>query len=140
MKILISSICGFAGSALANALLERVGGLSIYGIDNLMRPGSEINRAALRRLGVDIIHGDIRNASDLEKLPHVDWVIDAAANPSVLAGMNGSGTSRQLFEHNRAGVVNVLEYCKVHRADFILLSTSNLSLWLCFRKPETATS
>jgi len=94
MKILISGICGFAGSALANALLERVEGLSIYGIDNLMRPGSEINRAALRRLGVDIIHGDIRNASDLEKLPHVDWVIDAAANPSVLAGMNGSGTSR----------------------------------------------
>jgi len=140
MKILISGICGFAGSALANALLERVEGLSIYGIDNLMRPGSEINRAALRRLGVDIIHGDIRNASDLEKLPHVDWVIDAAANPSVLAGMNGSGTSRQLFEHNLAGVVNVLEYCKVNRAGFILLSTSTLSLWLCFRKPQTATS
>src|SRR5436190_7652056 len=126
MKILISGICGFAGSALANALLERVGGLSIYGIDNLMRPGSEINRAALRRLGVDIIHGDIRNASDLEKLPHADWVIDAAANPSVLAGMNGSGTSRQLFEHNLAGVVNVLEYCKVNRAGFILLSTSRV--------------
>ena len=94
MKILVIGICGFTGSALATALLERVEGLSIYGVDNLMRPGSEINRAALRRLGVDIIHGDIRNASDLEKLPHVDWVIDAAANPSVLAGMNGSGTSR----------------------------------------------
>src|SRR5439155_152038 len=38
--------------------------------------------------------------------------------------MNGSGTSRQLFEHNLAGVVNVLEYCKVNRAGFILLSTS----------------
>ena len=115
MKILVAGICGFTGSTLATALLERVEGLSIYGIDNLMRPGSEINRAALRRLGIDIIHGDIRSASDLEKLPHVDWVVDAAANPSVLAGMNGSGTSRQLFEHNLAGVVNVLEYCKVHR-------------------------
>jgi len=126
MKILVAGICGFTGSTLATALLERVEGLSIYGIDNLMRPGSEINRAALRRLGIDIIHGDIRSASDLEKLPHVDWVVDAAANPSVLAGMNGSGTSRQLLEHNLAGVVNVLEYCKVHRAGFILLSTSRV--------------
>ena len=126
MKILVIGICGFTGSTLATALLERVEGLSIYGIDNLMRPGSEINRAALRRLGIDIIHGDIRSASDLEKLPHVDWVVDAAANPSVLAGMNGSGTSRQLFEHNLAGVVNVLEYCKVNRAGFILLSTSRV--------------
>src|SRR5437899_12462716 len=91
MKILVAGICGFTGSTLATALLERVEGLSIYGIDNLMRPGSEINRAALRRLGIDIIHGDIRSASDLEKLPHVDWVVDAAANPSILAGMKGSG-------------------------------------------------
>src|SRR5438067_1974416 len=124
MKILITGICGFAGSALAACLLERMKDLSICGIDNLMRPGSEMNRAVLRRRGVDVIHGDIRNASDFEALPKADWVIDAAANPSVLAGVNGSGTSRQLFEHNLAGVVNVLEYCKGHRAGFLLLSTS----------------
>ena len=34
--------------------------------------------------GVAFIHGDIRLASDLEALRGVDWVIDAAANPSVL--------------------------------------------------------
>ena len=69
MKILVTGICGFTGSTLATSLLERIDGLSICGIDNLMRPGSELNRAARKRLGIDIIHGDIRNLSDLEKVP-----------------------------------------------------------------------
>ena len=58
------------------------------GIDNLMRPGSGDSTAArLRNLGVKCIHGDIRAASDFETLPTAEWVIDAAANPSVLAGL-----------------------------------------------------
>ena len=70
----------------------------------------------LRRLGVTVIHGDLRTASDFETLPKADAVIDAAANPSVLAGLGQGSTSRQLFEHNLAGFVNVLEYCKTHKA------------------------
>jgi CDP-paratose 2-epimerase len=126
MKMLITGICGFAGSNLAKSLLERIEDLSIFGIDNLMRPGSETNRALLKKLNVTVLHGDIRNTSDFESIPKVDWVIDAAANPSVLAGLNGSGTSRQLIEHNLASVVNVLEYCKSHQAGFMLLSTSRV--------------
>ncbi len=48
------------------------------------------------------MHGDIRMLSDFESLPAVDWVIDAAANPSVLAGIQTGFTSRQLIEHNLA--------------------------------------
>src|SRR5207247_6070100 len=81
-------------------------------------------RGVLTQLGVTVFHCDIRNASDFEVVPNVDWVIDAAANPSVLAGINGSGTSRQLFEHNLASMVNILEYCKTHGAGLLLLSTS----------------
>jgi len=80
----------------------------------------------LRALGVNLSHGDLRAASDLETLPAVDWVIDAAANPSVLAGVDGKTSSRQLVEHNLAGTVNLLEFCKQHRAGFILLSTSRV--------------
>jgi CDP-paratose 2-epimerase len=126
MRILITGICGFAGTAIAEALLERREGLAISGIDNLHRPGSEINRVRLRKRGVKFIQGDIRLASDFEVLPAADWVIDAAANPSVLAGLPGNVSSRQLFEHNLASIVNVLEYCKVHRAGLLLLSSSRV--------------
>ncbi|HYL36173.1 MAG TPA: NAD-dependent epimerase/dehydratase family protein [Bryobacteraceae bacterium] len=126
MRVLITGVCGFAGSSLAEHLLERRDGLALWGIDNLMRAGSETNRRKLQKLGVNFVHGDIRSASDFESLPAVDWVIDAAANPSVLAGLNGDFGSRQLFEHNLASLVNVLEYCKGHKAGLVLLSTSRV--------------
>src|ERR1700693_3319924 len=91
-----------------------------------MRPGSESNRGRLQKLGVKFFHGDIRAASDFEPLPVVDWVIDAAANPSVLAGVKGDFSSRQLFEHNLASALNVLEYSKAHKAGLLLLSTSRV--------------
>lgn len=126
MKLLITGICGFVGSSLAESLLERREGISIYGIDNLMRPGSERNRARLAELGIALLHGDVRLPSDFEALPAVDWVIDAAANPSVLAGLQTGFSSRQLVEHNLVSVVNVLEYCKLHNAGLLLMSTSRV--------------
>jgi CDP-paratose 2-epimerase len=125
MRILISGVCGFVGSTLARAFAD-AGGHELVGFDNFIRPGSESNRADLKRRGVKLFHGDLRAASDLETLPAVDWVIDAAANPSVLAGVDGRTSSRQLVEHNLGGTVNLLEYCKQHRAGFILLSTSRV--------------
>ena len=126
MRILITGICGFVGSTLAKAWVAAKSDLTIYGVDNLCRMGSERNRSALQRLGIKLVHGDLRLASDLEGLPAVDWVIDAAANPSVLAGVDGRTSSRQLIEHNLLGTINLLEYCKRHHAGFILLSTSRV--------------
>jgi len=127
MKILITGVCGFAGSTLARHLLETEPGLEIIGVDNFMRPGSESNRSSLRTLGVCVRHADLRIADDLESLPAVDCVLDAAANPSVLAGTGpAGGSSRSLMQHNLAGTINMLEYCKAHRAAFILLSTSRV--------------
>lgn len=126
MRLLITGICGFVGSAVAESLLERQAGLEIAGIDNLMRPGSEQNRLRLGRRGISVLHGDLRAASDFEGLPATDWVIDSAANPSVLAGLQGGFSSRQLFEHNLAGLVNVLEYCRRHSAGLLLLSSSRV--------------
>jgi CDP-paratose 2-epimerase len=126
MRILITGVCGFVGSTLAECLLERVEGLQVAGVDNLMRPGAETNRARLQRLGVQFIHADLRAASDFADLPPADWVIDAAANPSALAGLSTAGSSRRLFEHNLAALGNVLEFCKEHRAGLLLLSSSRV--------------
>jgi len=126
MRVLITGICGFAGSTIAKRWIETVPGLTVYGIDSFIRQGSELNREGLVKLGVKIFHGDIRSQSDMDALPPVDWVIDAAANPSVLAGVDGQMSSRELLEHNLFGTVNILEYCKRHNAGFILLSTSRV--------------
>lgn len=126
MRILITGICGFVGHSIAHHLKQASSTCEIIGIDNFIRPGSERNRAGLRAIGVQLFHGDIRQASDMETLPGVDWVIDAAANPSVLAGVDGKTSSRQLIEHNLLGTVNLLEYCKRVGAGFILLSTSRV--------------
>lgn len=126
MKILLTGACGFVGSRLALALLESRPKWQLTGLDNFIRPGSESNRDALRGAGVRLVHGDVRAASDIDALPATDWVIDAAANPSVLAGIDGQASSRQVVEHNLLGTVNLLEYCRRHRAGFLLLSTSRV--------------
>jgi CDP-paratose 2-epimerase len=126
VKICISGICGFAGSTIALRLKESAPGVQIFGFDNFIRPGSELNREVLKRAGMRVRHGDVRSASDMAALPEADWVIDAAANPSVLAGVDGETSSRQLIEHNLSGTVNLLEFCKAHHATFTLLSTSRV--------------
>ena len=126
MKILITGICGFAGTSIAKTLLQSHTNLQFFGLDNFSRKGSELNISELTDLGIELIRGDIRSRSDIDCLPKVDWVIDCAANPSVLAGLDGQTSSRQLMEHNLLGTINLLEYCKRHKAGLILLSTSRV--------------
>ncbi len=126
MKVLITGVCGFVGSALVESI--RAAGLdwTIAGIDNFVRPGSEAKAASLRQLGVQLLRGDLRCAADVDSLPAVDWVIDAAAVTSVRAGTDGQTSSRQLVEHNLLGTINLLEYCKRQCAGLVLLSTSRV--------------
>ena len=124
MRILISGICGFVGSTVARELLAA--GHQVTGFDNYIRPGSETNREPLEKLGVKIITADLRYAREIDALPAADFVIDAAANASVLAGVDGKTSSRELVDHNLVGTINLLEYCKAKQAGFIFLSTSRV--------------
>jgi CDP-paratose 2-epimerase len=126
MKILITGICGFAGSTIARELLAHLPDLHIVGLDNLIRHGSETNLEPLRSLGIDVRVGDIRDRATIEALPAIDWIIDCAANPSVLAGIDGQTSSQDLLDHNLAGTIHLLEHCRRHSAGFILLSTSRV--------------
>jgi CDP-paratose 2-epimerase len=126
MRLLITGACGFVGSELCLALQELLGEVSITGLDNFSRRGSWRNLPRLEERGIRVLHGDIRQASDLESHGPYDWVIDAAANPSVLAGVDGKASSRQLVEHNLLGTVQMLEACKRWEAGFVLLSTSRV--------------
>lgn len=126
--ILITGACGFVGRSLAKNFRRdfSTDELRIIGIDNLSRPGSSVNVANHRKDGIEFLHADIRVQSDLEQLPECDWIVDAAANPSVLAGVNGQNGSRALVETNLFGTVNLLELCRRWKAGFVLLSTSRV--------------
>jgi CDP-paratose 2-epimerase len=126
MKLLITGICGFVGSSIALQLQEESADVQIFGLDNLSRRGSELNWGPLRERGIKLFHGDARLSTDIDALPPVDWVIDAAANPSVLAGLQGASSSRQVIDHNLYGTVNILEYCRRAKSGLILLSTSRV--------------
>ena len=126
MRILISGICGFVGNVIARGLRDALPQATVFGLDNFSRRGCEINREPLRALGIAVHTGDIRFPADLAALPPADWVIDCAANPSVLAGVDGVTGPRDLLDHNLVGTINLLEYCRAHRAGFILLSTSRV--------------
>ena len=60
----------------------------IIALDNLKRRGSELNIPFLKSAGVEFTHGDIRNGEDLHFDGKIDFIIDAAAEPSILAGLN----------------------------------------------------
>ncbi|MCM2373255.1 NAD-dependent epimerase/dehydratase family protein [Aporhodopirellula aestuarii] len=126
MKVLITGACGFVGHWVAEALLSHLPNVQLIGFDNLSRSGSESNRQHLQSMGVELVHGDLRCSSDLDALTAVDWVIDCAALPSVLAGTAGNTSPRQLVEHNLSGSLNLLEYCRRSDAGLILLSTSRV--------------
>lgn len=126
MRVLITGICGFAGSLLAKELLQAREGLRIHGVDNLSRPGSETNLEPLRALGCGITVADLRDPAVLEGLPAADWLIDAAAEPSVLAGVSGNSSASELLQTNLFSTVPMLEFCRRHAAVFTLLSTSRV--------------
>jgi CDP-paratose 2-epimerase len=124
LKILITGICGFTGSTLARELAKE--GNEVCGLDNFLREGSRGNVEPLRKLGIRVEEGDIRNEADLAKMPKVDWVLDCAAEPSVLAGIGGGMGSYELMDHNLIGTIRVLELCKKIQAGLVLMSTSRV--------------
>lgn len=123
-RILITGGAGFVGTNLSIFLKEHISNCHIVAFDNLHRRGSELNIKRLQQYGIEFVHGDIRNISDLQTIAPCDWLIECSAEPSVLAGY--TNTSEYLLHSNLTGALNCLQWAKQHNSGFLFLSTSRV--------------
>lgn len=125
MRMLITGGAGFVGSHLACSFKRDNPQTVVVAFDNLKRRGSELNLALLRERGVEFVHGDIRNSSDLDDLTgSFDILVEASAEPSVLAGLESS--PHYLLHTNLRGTLNCLEFARRRAGSFVFLSSSRV--------------
>ncbi|MEZ5966581.1 MAG: NAD-dependent epimerase/dehydratase family protein [Planctomycetota bacterium] len=123
-RILVTGGAGFVGSNLALRLKQSRPDSTVVAFDNLRRRGSELSLRRLRAGGVDFVHGDVRERSDLFEVGDVDLLIDCAAEPSVLAGRDGSPD--YVIATNLGGTIHCLELARRCGAEVVFLSTSRV--------------
>ncbi len=123
-NILIVGGCGFVGSNLCLYFKSAYPQSRVIAFDNLKRRGSELNLIRLKNAGIIFIHGDIRNKEDFDEIGKVDFIIESAAEPSVLAGINSS--QDYLINTNLLGTINCLNFAVKHNAGIVFLSTSRI--------------
>lgn len=122
--ILITGGAGFVGSNLGILLKQDFDNLNVIALDNLKRRGSELSLSRLRDYGIHFLHGDVRIREDLLAVGQFDTIIDCSAEPSVLAGQEGS--CDYVIQTNFGGTINCLEVARRYSSRMIFLSTSRV--------------
>lgn len=127
MKLLVTGGCGFLGSNLAAHAIAQ--GMDVCVFDSLYRHGAADNLAWLRQQGrFDFVHGDIRNANDVERTIRrfrPDQVFHLAGQVAMTTSIENP---RMDFEVNALGTLNVLEAVRQHvpQAGVIYSSTNKV--------------
>jgi len=123
-RVLVTGGAGFIGASVALGLAERHPDWELLTLDNLRRRGSELNLPRLREAGIAFHHGDVREQQDLLEVGRIDALVECSAEPSVLAGVDGSPD--YVVQTNLVGAYNCLELARRHGAQMVFLSTSRV--------------
>src|SRR5438270_3970499 len=110
MRMLITGGAGFVGANLAVGLAGRHPEWEIIALDNLYRHGSELNVPRLKEAGVAFIRGDVRTPEELHAVGEIEALIECSAEPSALAGLDGSPD--YLIQTNLFGAYHCLELAR----------------------------
>jgi CDP-paratose 2-epimerase len=124
MNILITGGAGFIGSNFAIYYKSKHPESKVICLDNLKRKGSELNLLRLQEKDISFIHGDVRNEEDLNLKEKIDILVECSAEPSVMAGLDGS--PKYVIDSNLGGAINCLEQARKQKSKFVFLSTSRV--------------
>lgn len=122
--ILITGGAGFVGSTLCLQLKKKYPDYTIIAFDNLKRRGSELSLADFKKNNIQFVHGDIRNMEDVLAVGKFNLLIEASAEPSVMAGLDSDPT--YVINNNLYGSINCFNACLKYNANLIFLSTSRV--------------
>lgn len=122
--ILVTGGAGFVGSTLCLQLKKKYPYYSIIAFDNLKRRGSELNLTEFQKNDIRFVHGDIRIMEDIMAVGEFNVLIEASAEPSVLAGIDTDPT--YIINNNLYGSINCFNACLKYNAKLIFLSTSRV--------------
>lgn len=129
MKALITGGCGFVGSNLAAHLLDLNADVTLF--DDLSRHGSAANLKWLETLAasekhpVTYVHGDIRNAFDVETIvrkTQPEVIFHLAGQVAMTSSLQ---SPRRDFEINVLGSVNVLESVRQYTPETAIIYASS---------------
>lgn len=117
-RALVTGCAGFIGSHVTDMLLEA--GYQVFGLDNLST-GKKENLPEHEQF--QFINGDIRDLSLFNLLGEVDYVFHLAALARIQPSIEDPITSNFV---NHIGTLNVLEFCRKHKAKLIFSGSSSI--------------
>ena len=115
---------GFIGASVCVGLAATHPDWEIVAFDNLHRRGSELNLPRLTEAEVAFAHGDVRVLEDVLSLGPIDALVECSAEPSALAGVEGS--PGYVVWSNLIGAYHCLELARRHGAQLVFPSTSRV--------------
>jgi CDP-paratose 2-epimerase len=141
MKYLITGGCGFLGSNISRELIKRGHDVAIF--DSLYRYGSHENLNWLKSHGeLLFIHGDIRNANDVErtvKIHKPDVIYHLAGQVAMTTSIDDP---RMDFEVNVCGSFNLLNAVRLYSPESTIIYSSTNKVYgdleqFSYRETET---